>query len=148
MTRRPSKLFVTALITTAVAGAMLSACGGEDPYCAAVTEHQKVLNSFGDKRTDAGFTSYGKAAKAIGAVAPDTVKQDWTTLASVTTGVLAAHQKVGIPLEDMTDPAKVEALSSDDLKRLNTAYDAFNDTAAQRKAVVADVKTACDITLK
>lgn len=148
MTRRPFKLFVTALITTAVAGATLSACGGEDPYCAAVTEHQKVLDSFGEKRTDAGFTAYGKAVTAIGAVAPKVVKEDWTTLAGVTTGVLKAQQKAGIPLEDMTDPAKVEALSSDDLKTLNSAYDAFNDTGAQRKAVVADVKTACDITLK
>ncbi len=139
---------VTALISTTVVGVMLSACGGEDPYCAAVTSGQKALNSFGEKRTDAGFASYAKAVTAITMTAPDAIKVDWAMLGSVTNGVLKAHEKVGIPLEDMTDPAKVEALSADDLKTLNTAYDAFNNTAAQRKAVVADVKSTCDITLK
>ena len=141
--RRHAAVLATAVLALTV----LTGCGGEDPYCAAVKEHQSALDSFGQKRTQAGFTTYAEAVRAITATAPDSVRDDWAALGDVTTGVLEAHDKVGIPLEDMNDTATVDGLSADDLATLNDAYDAFNDTAAQRKAVVANVKTACDITL-
>lgn len=136
------------LVTSVVAATVLAGCGGDDPYCAAVKENQSALNSFGEKRTEKGFTTYAKALRAIATTAPDTIKDDWSKLGSVTDGVLKAHDKVGLALDDMTDTAKVAELDSDDLARLNKAYDAFNDTAKQRKAVVADVKKTCEITLK
>lgn len=141
---RTAAMLVTAVVSTTV----LAGCGGDDPYCAAVKEQQSALNSFGQKRTDAGFTTYAKAVRAIATTAPDTSKDDWAKLGSVTDNVIKAQKKAGIALEDMSDTALVEKLSADDLASLNKAYDAFNDTTAQRTAVVKDVKSACDITLK
>jgi hypothetical protein len=136
------------LVTSVLAVTVLAGCGGDDPYCAAVKENQASLDSFGQKRNEKAFTTYAKALRAIATDAPDTIKDDWSKLGAVTDGVLKAHDKVGLPLQDMTDTAKVAALDSDDLARLNKAYDKFNDTGKQRKAVVADVKKTCDVTLK
>ncbi|MET0928793.1 MAG: hypothetical protein ABWX74_04715 [Aeromicrobium sp.] len=142
------KKIAAALVTSVVAATVLAGCGGDSPYCAAVKENRTALDSFGEKRTEKGFTTYAEALRAIATTAPDTVKDDWSKLGAVTDGVLKAHDKVGLPLQSMSDTAKVAALDADDLARLNKAYDAFNDTAKQRKAVVADVKKSCEITLK
>nr|MCW2728709.1 hypothetical protein [Aeromicrobium sp.] len=135
------------LVTAVVSMTVLAGCSGEDPYCAAVKEQKSVLDSFGKKRTDASFATYAKAVRAITSTAPDTIKDDWAKLGSVTDGVVKAHQKAGIKLEDMT-PENLQKVDSDDLKTLNAAYEKFNGTTTQRTAVVKDVKTACDITLK
>ncbi|MET0766325.1 MAG: hypothetical protein ABWY50_01650 [Aeromicrobium sp.] len=128
--------------------AALAGCGGEDPYCAAIEENKAALDSFGTKRTEAAFTTYAKALRSVATTAPDEVKDEWAKLGSVTDGVLKAHQSVGLPLEDMTDTAKVADLDADDLETVNTAYEAFNKTGKQRTAVVQDVLERCEITLK
>ena len=142
------KKSVSTLISMVVAGAVLAGCGGEDPYCAAIKENRSALDDFGQTRTDAAFAKYAKAARSIATTSPDQVKDAWAKLGAVTDGVVKAHEKAGIALEDMADAAKVEAVSADDLASLNKAYEKFNDTAAERKAVVASAKSACDITLK
>lgn len=139
---------LSTLIATVVAGAVLAGCGGDDPYCAAIQENRTVLDDFGQKRTDAAYAKYAKAVRSIATTAPDEVKDDWAKLGAVTDGVVKAHKTADIALEDMGDAAKVGALSEDELASLNQAYEKFNDTAAQRKAVVANAKSACDITLK
>jgi hypothetical protein len=139
---------VSLLVTAFVATAVLAGCGGDDPYCAAVKEQKGALDNFGKKRTDAAFTTYAKALRSIATTAPDAIKDDWSKLAAVTDGVLAAHKSVDLPLEDMTDTAKVGALDADGLATLNKAYDAFNGTTKQRKAVVKHVDEACGVTLK
>lgn len=136
------------LVTAVVALTTLAGCGGEDPYCSAVRQHRSALDTFGEKRTDAGFATYEKAVRAITATAPESSRDDWAKLRSVTGGVIKAHQKVGIRLQDMADTAKVADLSAADLKTLNDAYDRFNETTAQRTAVVDDVSAVCSITLK
>ena len=140
--------FATALVTTAVAGAVLAGCGGDSPYCASVKENQKALDSFGQKRTTAGFTSYDKAVRAIRKTAPDEIKADWAALDKALRGVLKAHDEVGIALEDMKDTTKLQALSSDDLATLNDSYEKFEKTGSQRSAIVADLKSSCSVTLK
>lgn len=140
--------FVAALISTVVAGVVLAGCGGEDPYCVAIEENRASLDGFGQKRTDAAFGKNAKAVRSIATTAPDDVKDAWATLGEVTDGVVKAHKSADIALEDMADTAKVDGLDTDELAALNKAYDAFNDTAAERKAVVANVKSACEITLK
>jgi ribosomal protein S13 len=47
----------------------------------------------------------------------------------------------------MTDNARVKKLSTAQLKKLNNAYEAFNKTADQRRAVVKNVQQECDIKL-
>jgi hypothetical protein len=137
-----------AIATAVVALTALAGCGGDDPYCAAVKDNLAPLKTFGDKKTDAGYAGYAKAVRAIATNAPDTVKKDWSKLGSVTDGVIKAQKRAGIKLEDMSDPAKVEKLSSDDLTTLNKAYSTFVDTAEQRKAIVDNVEETCDISLQ
>ena len=136
------------LVTTIVCVTMLSGCGGGNAYCDAVKKDEASLNTFGEKRTDAAYASYTKVLEGIAKVAPKAIKKDWTALADVTKGVIAAQKEVDLKLEEMTDPAKVKKLSEAQLKKLNTAYEAFNGTTAQRTAVVKNVKQECKITLK
>jgi hypothetical protein len=138
---------VAGVITTVVAITTLTACG-DDPYCTAVKDHESTLNSLGEKRTNAAYRSYARAFRSVAKVSPDAVKKDWTELAEVTASVLNAQNSVGISLEEMTDATKVKKLSTDQLKTLNNAYEAFNKTTPQRRAVVKNVKKECEITLK
>jgi hypothetical protein len=138
---------VTGVITTAVAFTLLAACAGEDPYCTAVKDQESTLDSLGEKRTTAAYQSYARAFRSVAKVSPATVKKDWTELAEVTASVLNAQDKAGIKLEEMTDQAKVKKLDTEQLKTLNNAYEAFNKTTPQRRAVVKNVKEECEITL-
>lgn len=139
---------IATLILTLVVSVVLTGCGGDDPYCVAIKENRASLDGFGQTRTDAAFAKNAKTVRSIAMTSPDKVKDDWSKLGEVTDGVVKAHKSAGIALEDMSDTAKVDALDENELKALNKAYDEFNDTAAERKAVVANVKSACDITLK
>jgi hypothetical protein len=136
------------LVGTIVTATTLSGCGGGNAYCDAVDHGKATLNTFGQKRTDAAYANYAKVFSGVAKVAPTTIRKDWTTLADVTKGVIAAQKGVGLSLEDMTNTAKVKKLTSDQLKKLNTAYNAFNATQTQRNAVVKNVKQECKITLK
>ena len=139
-----------AVLVTAIVGiTTLSGCGGGgDPYCDAVEKNKSTLNTFGETRTNAAYTKYAKVFGDVGKKAPSSIKKDWTTLSTVTTGILAAQKKAGVKLEDMTDTAKVKKLSAAELKELNTAYKTFNETVDQRNAVVKNVKQECKINLK
>jgi hypothetical protein len=136
------------LVGTIVTATTLSGCGGGNAYCDAVKKDRTTLNTFGQKRTDAAYAKYAKAFDEVGKVAPTSIRKDWTKLADVTKGVLAAQKSVGLALEDMTDTTKVKKLTSAQLKGLNTAYEAFNATQTQRNAVVKNVKQECKIKLK
>jgi hypothetical protein len=138
---------VTCVIAALVAVSTMTACAGEDPYCTAVKAQKPTLNSLGEKRTNAAYRSYARAFRSVAKVSPSTVKQDWTELAEVTAAVLNAQSKVDIKLEEMSDEDKVKKLSTAQLKTLNNAYEAFNKTTPQRRAVVKNVKQECDITL-
>lgn len=138
---------VAALVTATAVGSLLAGCGGDSPYCAAVKENQKALETFNAKPSTKTYTTYAEAVKAIRAEAPAAVKSDWTKLGTAIDGVLAAQKKADIPLEDVADTSKVEQLDSDDLATLKKAYDAFNKTAPQRKAIVADIQKTCDVSL-
>jgi hypothetical protein len=137
------------LVTTIVGITTLSGCGGGgDPYCHAVDKNKTTLNTFGQKRTNAAYATYAKAFADVGKEAPASIKKDWTTLSTVTTGILDAQNKTGLKLEEMTDSEKVKKLSPAQLKELNTAYKTFNGTTKQRNAVVKNVKQECKINLK
>lgn len=136
------------LISTIACATVLSGCGGESAYCKAVDKDKSSLNTFGQKRTDAAYAGYAKVFDGVAKVAPKAIQKDWTALADVTKGVIAVQKKVGVSLEEMSDTAKVKKLTEDQLKQLNTAYEAFNGTTAQRTAVVKNVKQECKITLK
>ena len=138
---------VAGVVTTALAITTLTACAGEDPYCVAVEEQKATLNSLGEKRTDAAYRSYARAFRSVAKVSPPAVKKDWTELAEVTASVLNAQEKADIKLEEMSDVEKVKKLSTEQLKSLNNAYEAFNKTSQQRRAVVKNVKQECEITL-
>jgi hypothetical protein len=138
---------VTGVVTAFVALTLLTACAGEDPYCIAVKDQKSTLNSLGEKRTTAAYQSYARAFRSVAKVSPPAVKKDWTELAEVTASVLNAQDKVGIKLEDMTDESEVRKLGTEQLKTLNNAYEAFNKTTPQRRAVVKNVKEECEITL-
>ena len=138
---------VTGMIAALVAFTALTACAGEDPYCTAVKDQKATLNSLGEKRTNAAYRSYARAFRSVAKVSPPAVKKDWTELAEVTAAVLNAQAKVDIKLEEMSDVDKVRRLTTAQLKTLNNAYEAFNKTTPQRRAVVKNVKQECDIAL-
>ena len=138
---------VIGVIATLVAFTALTACAGEDPYCTAVKKQESTLNSLGEKRTNAAYRSYARAFRSVAKVSPPAVKKDWTELAEVTAAVLNAQGKVDIKLEEMSDADKVKKLDTAQLKTLNNAYEAFNKTTPQRRAVVKNVKQECEITL-
>lgn len=131
-----------------VAVLVLAACGGSNAYCDAVKKDKATLNTFGQKRTDAAYAGYAKVFQGVAKVAPSSIEKDWSKLAEVTRGVIAAQKDVGLSLEDMTDTTKVKKLDKAQLAELNDAYKAFNATTAQRTAVVKNVLQECDITLK
>ncbi|HZK35627.1 MAG TPA: hypothetical protein VFC57_01565 [Aeromicrobium sp.] len=139
--------FAVAVTTVVLTMAVLVACGGSD-YCDSVEKNQKTLNTFGEKRTNEAYTAYAKLFTSVGNLSPNDVKADWKKLASVTDGVLKAHDSVGLKLEEMTDAKKIAEVQADDLTKLNDAYKSFNDTAEERAAVVKNVKQECKITLK
>lgn len=145
---RPRAQRAAAAAALALAGTLLAGCGGQSPYCETVEKNVDNLNTFGKTRTNEAYGSYAKSFRAVAKVAPKTVQDDWNTLAKVTDDILAAQKKVGLSLEDMSDKKKLADLDDAKLETLNTAYEAFNDTADQRTAVVKNVKTECEITLK
>src|SRR4051812_24296265 len=108
----------------ALAFATLTGCG-TSPYCQAVEDHQVSLNSLGEQRTNAAFTKYAQAFRAVANVAPDDIRKDWTKLADVTSSVLTAQQNAGIRMEEMLDEKKLTAIPADKLKALNNAYETF-----------------------
>ncbi|EFQ83896.1 hypothetical protein HMPREF0063_10612 [Aeromicrobium marinum DSM 15272] len=126
--------------------ALVSGCGAGD-YCAAVEADLDTLSGFGAERTTEAYTTYADTLRTIGAVAPDDVADDYADLESVTRAVLDAQSAVGVPLEQMTDQAAVAPLTSEQLADLDAAYQAFNDTADQREAIVASVVDECGVTL-
>jgi hypothetical protein len=136
------------LVTTIVGITTLAGCGGSDPYCDAVDKNKSTLNTFGQKRTNAAYSKYAKAFAAVGKEAPASIKKDWTTLSTVTNGILDAQKDAGLKLEEMTDTAKVKKLKQAQLKELNAAYQTFNATTKERNAVVKNVLQECDIKLK
>lgn len=136
-----------AAVAALVASTLLVGCGGPSAYCESVEENADLLESFGQDRTDAGYTRYAETFSSMADLAPEDVQEEWTQLATVTRGVLEAQEEVGVPLEEMRDDDAVAELSSDDLSTLNEAYEAFNGTGDQRTAVVTNVKQECDITL-
>ena len=142
------KSTATVLVMAIVGITTLSGCGGGDPYCEAVDKIKNTLNTFGEKRTNAAYAKYAKVFGDVGKEAPASIKKDWTTLSTVTTGILDAQKKTGLKLEDMTDSEKVKKLSDAQLKELNAAYKTFNGTTKQRNAVVKNVKQECKINLK
>jgi hypothetical protein len=127
--------------------ATLAGCG-TSPYCQAVEDHKVALNSLGEERTNAAFIRYERAFRAVAKVAPADIRKDWATLDDVINGVLTAHRSAGITLEEMTSTSKkLASIPEDKLKALNAAYEAFNNTQAQRDAVVKNAKDECQITL-
>ena len=136
----------SAAATVAILAATLAGCG-QSEYCKAVEDNQVALNSLGEKRTNAAYLSYARAFRAVANVAPPTVRKDWTKLADVTNDVVKAQRQAGISLEDMLVEDKLVKVPPEKLELLNSAYEAFNNTAADRKAVVKNVKDQCEITL-
>ena len=139
--------FAAGVAWAVVVLATLTGCG-TSPYCQAVEDHQVSLNSLGEEKTNAAFGRYETAFRAVANVAPADIRKDWITLADVINGVLAAHRSAGIAMDDMNSTnKKLATLPEDKLKALNAAYDAFNNTGTERKAVVKNVKDECQITL-
>lgn len=127
---------------------VLGGCGGENPYCTSVENARATLDTFGAERTDEAFAGYARTMTSIAGQAPASSQDDWTELADATQGVITAHEEVGFALEDMTDADAREGLSEGDIEQLNAAYEAFNDTQDQRKAIIADVDDVCGIELR
>ncbi len=126
--------------------ATLTGCG-QSEYCKAVEDHRVALDSLGEKRTNAAYQSYARAFRAVANVAPPTIRKDWAKLADVTSDVVKAQRQAGISLEDMLVEEKLTQVPPDKLELLNDAYEAFNDTPDERKAVVKNVEDECGITL-
>jgi hypothetical protein len=126
--------------------ATLTGCG-QSEYCKAVEDHRVALDSLGEKRTNAAYLSYARAFRAVANVAPPTIRKDWAKLADVTSDVVKAQRQAGISLEDMLVEEKLTQVPPDKLELLNDAYEAFNDTPDERKAVVKNVEDECGITL-
>jgi len=139
---------VQLLVTGVVAVSVLAGCGGDDPYCAAVKEQKTALDSFGTKKTDKGLKAEAEAVRLIATEAPDTSKKNWSTVGAALDDVLAALKSGDTTLQAMADPETIRAMPQDDVDRIRKAYSVFNETSVQRAALVEDVASTCDITLK
>lgn len=135
-------------VTLAMAAATLAGCGGDSEYCAAVKQNVSALDSFGKKKTDAGFKKYRQTANAISKVAPSPVDKDWKALTKAMVEVRDAQKAAGLKLEDVTVDS-VAGLSTAQSSGLNSAYQSFTDaTATYGSAIKKDVKKQCGVTLK
>jgi hypothetical protein len=139
---------VQLLVTGVVAASVLAGCGGDDPYCAAVKEQKTSLDSFGAKKTDKGLKREAEAVRIIATEAPDKAKKNWSTVGAALDDVLAALKSADTTLQAMADPQTVRDMDQDDVDRIRKAYDVFNETSVQRAALVKDIASTCDITLK
>jgi hypothetical protein len=136
------------LVMGVLAATVLAGCGGEDAYCAAVTENKRALDSFGTKTTQADLETETKAVQSVATTAPDEIKQDWSTVGAAMDRVTKELESADLTIEDLADPDERSQLSEDDLAGIAKAYDAFNKTEKQREAIVLDVLERCEITLK
>ncbi len=143
---RPRARAANGVAVAALLLATLAGCGKSE-YCQAVEDHQVALDSLGEKRTNAAYTSYARAFRAVANVAPPAVRKDWAKLADVTRDVVKAQRQAGISMEDMEDDDKLIQVPPEKLELLNDAYEAFNNTPDERKAVVKNVEDECGITL-
>jgi hypothetical protein len=139
---------VQLLVTGVVAASVLAGCGGDDPYCAAIKEQKTALDSFGSKKTDKGLKREAEAVRIIATEAPDKSKKSWSTVGAALDDVLAALKSADTTLQEMADPATIRAMEQDDVDRIRKAYAVFNETSVQRAALVKDIASTCDITLK
>jgi hypothetical protein len=138
--------FVTVVAGVTIALTTLAGCGKSE-YCQAVEDNKVALNSLGEKKTNAAYLQYAQAFRTVAKVAPPGIRKDWTKLADVTQGVVTAQRQAGISLEDMLVEDKITRVPPEKLKLVNNAYEAFNNTTDERKAVVKNVKDECEITL-
>ena len=143
---RPCARTANGVAAAALLLATLTGCGKSE-YCQAVEDHKVALDSLGEKRTNAAYRSYARAFRAVANVAPPAIRTDWAKLADVTSDVVKAHQQAGISMEDMLVDEKLIQVPPEKLELLNDAYEAFNDTPDERKAVVKNVEDECGITL-
>lgn len=137
--------FAAGVAVAIMALGSLTGCGQSD-YCKAVETHQDTLNTLGQNRTSKAYRKYARALRAVANVAPQNVRKNWITLADATDGVLRAHAQIHLPLE-ASNSQTFAKLSADQLRTVNAAYEAFNNTGDERKAVVKNVKAECEITL-
>jgi hypothetical protein len=68
-------------------------------------------------------------------------------VADAVEALLAAEAVAGVPIEELTHGDVVD-LSEADTEALRAAYQAFNDTATQRRAIADQVDEKCGITLQ
>jgi hypothetical protein len=148
MNRHRTTKTAAVLATTLLAATVLSGCGGDSPYCAAVKDNRRALDSFGTATTDAAFAKEARAVRRVAATDPEKVAGDWAAIDKAMQGVLKAQKKAGITFDDLNDPAQRAKVDDADVEAIQKAYGRFNDTAKQRKTVVTDVQKTCDITLK
>lgn len=123
----------------------LTGCG-QSEYCKAVDANKVAINSLGEKKSNDAFLSYARAFRTVAKVAPASVRKDWTKMADVTQAVVTAQVQAGVSLEQ-TSGETLAKVPLEKREKLNAAYEAFNDTANERKAVVKNVKDECEITL-
>ena len=138
--------FVTVVAAATIALTTLTGCG-KSAYCQAVEDNKVALNSLGEKKTNAAYLQYAHSFRAVAKVAPSSTRKDWAKLADVTQAVVTAQRQAGISLEDMLVEEKITRVPPEKLKLINNTYEAFNNTADERKAVVKNVKDECGITL-
>lgn len=125
---------------------LVTGCSAGGPYCDAARDGEDSLASFGTL-DDASFASYAKVTTSIAKAAPADVEEEWKAVARATRRVVAAHRKADIRIQDMTDEVAVNALSQEDLDRIQTANEAFNDTASQRRDLAQHLHDECGIDL-
>lgn len=148
MNRHRTTKTAAVLATTLLAAAVLSGCGGDSAYCAAVKENQRALDRFGSATTDAAFAKEARAVRSIAATDPEKVAGDWTTIDRAMQGVQKAQKKAGITFDGLNDPDKRAEADDADVEAIEKAYARFNDTTKQRTTVVADVEKTCKVSLK
>lgn len=145
ISRRLVPLAATALIVALG----VSGCASNSEYCKTAKAHESILQDFGSTRTDKAYGGYLKTAKALAKVAPKEISPQWEAVRDSLHDVIetqgATNPKLAI--EDMNDYSKVNGLSSKQMKALNAAYTAFNNTAKDRKKIVADFVERCDLDL-
>ena len=140
---RPRARSASGVAAAALLLGALSGCG-QSEYCQAVEDNLEVIKSTGEKTTTAAYTAHLRAFRAVARVAPPRSHDDWNKMVDVTSGVLAAHKKIGLTMEEV-QAGKLANASPEDGEILSKAYEAFNNTPSERTAVYEDVREECGL---
>ncbi|MFY0406051.1 hypothetical protein [Solicola sp. PLA-1-18] len=139
-----------AVVATTAAAAVLTACGGDSPYCATIRDTEGQLRAIGNAATDADLATAAGAAQRIADVAPEPVDADWRGIASALTSFAETLKTVGITYQDLLAQQNLQDLTDDDRAKLTTSLEQLRqaNSSTVTTRINDQVQDECDIVIR